>query len=278
MLQLQDKEVALRDKVEARLLSARDWLSGPRGQRLIEQESQLLASLLPGLRGRHACCLGVLPDPRLFNGASGGHCVFLTPLDAPSPGQQSLPRIRLALEEWPVLPHSMHLVVLHHTLEFTRKPHALLREACQTIAPGGRMVIVGFNSRNLWNPTRLLATGTDRILRKARFYTPARLKDWLALLGLHTCDLRFGGSAFCLPGLSAGPAGQSAGPPAAKKHRRLSERLGLGSFYVLSAVKERQSMIPCRPYRPGTAPGHRLLGSVACTRLHDTGNSESRPW
>ena len=160
---------------------------------------------------------------------------MLTPLDGSIRTPHSPRTIRLATGEWPILPQSMHLVILHHALEFTKEPHRLLREACQATAPGGRLVIVGFNTRSLWNPIRLLATGKDRILRKAHFYTPSGLTDWLALLGLRTCDLRFGGSALSLLFPCAGTHRPPAHQKRPSRQRYLAERLGLGSFYILSA-------------------------------------------
>jgi len=45
----------------------------------------------------------------------------------------------------PFAEQSLDLVVMPHTLEFSRDPHSCLREVERVLVPDGRGVICGFN-------------------------------------------------------------------------------------------------------------------------------------
>jgi len=256
-----DKDDFISKEVADRLSSARSWFSGVRGQNLVKEERQFLDAMLSRWHGHYACSLGIVPDPGLFRNALIDCPILLAVREDNLDGAQGANVLRLSVEEWPIRPHSMHLVVLHHTLEFVDHPHDVLREACRSIKPGGHLIIVGFNTRSLWNAFRLLGAGPDRVMRKAHFYKPALLSDWLALLGLRVCELQFGTRSFPLPGRDC--AGSGASKTGTQKKRYMTQRLGTGCFYILTAIRDWEAVIPCRSERPETA-GHRLLSSVAC--------------
>ncbi|WP_281647198.1 methyltransferase domain-containing protein [Parendozoicomonas sp. Alg238-R29] len=235
------------------LPAVRGWFASERGQFLLETEQRLLGTLLPRMFGHHACTLGILPDASLLDETQIVHKTFLTPLSEVA-GKET---VRLSVTEWPIQPRSMNVVLLHHSLEFAERPHRMLRESCRAIMPGGRLVVVGFNPCSLWNPVRMMGLGHDRAIRRAKFYQPKRIKDWLTLLNFRTCHVHFGGGLFPLTCRL---------PPT----RRLKVEefiadspLGMGSFYVLVAVKERSGLIPYD--RRWRSSGNRLFGSAACT-------------
>ena len=96
--------------------------------------------------------------------------------------------------ELPFEAQSVDLLVLPHTLEFTRDPHGLLREAERVLMPEGQLVILGFNSLSLWGVRQSLSRMTQ-----AQFVPSAhdliaftRLKDWIKLLGFELDRGRFG--------------------------------------------------------------------------------------
>ncbi|MTI14651.1 class I SAM-dependent methyltransferase [Sansalvadorimonas verongulae] len=235
------------------LPAVREWFTSERGQFLLETEQRLLGTLLPRMFGHHACTLGILPDASLLDETPIVHKTFLSPLD-----ERPVERmVRLSVTDWPIQPRSMDVVLLHHALEFAERPHRMLRESCRAILPGGRLVVVGFNPRSLWNPVRMLGLGQDRAIRRAKFYHPRRIKDWLTLLNFRTCHVHYGGGLFPLT-TRFSPA----------KRRRVEDfiadsPLGLGSFYVLVAVKERSGLIPYDRRWRNTRNG--LLGSTAYT-------------
>ena len=235
------------------LPAVRQWFATDRGQFLLETEKELLDTILPRMFGHHACTLGILPDASLLDKTQIVHKTWLTPLDERCEGAT----VRLSVNSWPIQPRSMNMVLLHHSLEFSDRPHRMLREACRAIVPGGRLVVVGFNPRSLWNIVRMAGLGEDRIIRRGRFYQPRRINDWLTLLNFRQCDLNYGGGLFPLTCV-LNPCHRHS-----LEHYISSSSLGLGSFYVLVAVKERSGLIPYD--RRWRSTGNRLFGSTACT-------------
>lgn len=209
----------------------RAWLATDKGRYLLASEERMLQTILPRIFGQHAVMLGICPDGTLLKHSDIVHGAMLTPLvESPSSSV-----IRLNVNEWPVQPRSMDLVLLHHALEFAENPHRVLREACRTIVMGGKLVVVGFNPLSLWSVYRLL--GGNRVMRRACYFYHWRIEDWLTLLNFSRCHLHYGGHfyPFCTH--------------LKQTHQSLLQksavlrRLPLGSFYVLVATKDRAGMI-----------------------------------
>lgn len=211
---------------------ARKWLTTDKGRYLLASEERMLQTVLPCIFGHHAAMLGICPDGRLLKYSKVIHNTMLTPLaEAPSSSV-----IQLNVNEWPVQPRSMDLVLLHHALEFAENPHRVLREACRTIMPGGKLVMIGFNPLSLWGIYRLLGIGKDRVMQRARYFRHRRIEDWLTLLNFSRCHLHYGGYFYPLSA-HLKPMHQSW----LKNHAVLGELLA-GSFYILVATKDRAGM------------------------------------
>lgn len=101
-----------------------------------------------------------------------------------SEAQAELPRFIGLADELPLQSRSVDGIVLHHALERMQDPRPVLREAQRVLAPGGRMIIVGFNPMSWYGLRRLYAKVRDDALSDHRLINPMRLFDWLALLGL----------------------------------------------------------------------------------------------
>ncbi len=98
------------------------------------------------------------------------------------------------LLDLPFEAQSVDLLVMPHTLEFTRDPHRLLREAERVLMPEGQLVILGFNSLSLWGARQAFGKMTRRPFVPAAHDLIAftRIKDWLKLLGFELERGRFG--------------------------------------------------------------------------------------
>ncbi|MBD9484433.1 methyltransferase domain-containing protein [Pseudomonas sp. PDM14] len=209
---------------------AREWLASPLGQLLLDEERRALDAELA----------------RYF----GGYLVHYGPAEATPP---SAPQVRcnvrlgaplagvdIACEEqaWPLGEHAADVVVLQHGLDFCLSPHGLLREAAQSVRPGGHLLVVGVNPWSTWGLRHYFAGDG---FRSARCIAPNRLADWLNLLGFALEKRRFG----CYRPPLASAAWQS-------RLARL-ERWGDawqtpgGGFYLLVA---RKLVIGLRPLRP----------------------------
>ncbi len=173
-----DKAFAQADPDWLALISAaRDWLSGPLGQLLLDEERRMLDDEL----GRYF----------------GGYLVHYGPCaETPPQAQQvrrnvrlgaPLPGVEIVCEEraWPLSEHAADVVVLQHGLDFSLSPHGLLREAAASVRPGGHLLgghllIVGINPWSSWGLRHVFARDA---LRQARCISPSRVADWLNLLG-----------------------------------------------------------------------------------------------
>ena len=81
---------------------------------------------------------------------------------------------------------SLDLILLMHSLDFAEDPHRILREVDRTLIPEGYVLIVGFNPASLYGVWKLFKQRKNSVPWCGRFYTSARLRDWLSLLGFDT--------------------------------------------------------------------------------------------
>ncbi|MBJ7547405.1 methyltransferase domain-containing protein [Ectopseudomonas chengduensis] len=160
---------------------ARDWLAGPLGQLLLEEERRLLEEELARFFGGYLVSYG----PGAEGPPNAGQIQHNVRLGAPMPGVQ----IVCEEQSWPLGEHAADVVVLQHGLDFSLSPHGLLREAARSVRPGGHLLILGIHPWSAWGVRRLFARDG---LAKARCIAPSRVGDWLSLLGFALEKRRFG--------------------------------------------------------------------------------------
>jgi SAM-dependent methyltransferase len=90
--------------------------------------------------------------------------------------------------DWPLPDQSIDLVVMQHSLDFTRRPHQMIREASRVLVPNGNIVIIGFNPFSWWGGVRTLMPFASHMPWVANMVGMRRLKDWLTLLGFSVSD------------------------------------------------------------------------------------------
>ncbi len=96
-------------------------------------------------------------------------------------GDRSLAVEMHCLEDrWPIAAEAVDVVVLQHSLDFAQSPHALLREAAHCVRPGGHLLIIGAHPWSLFGIYRYF---TRSVWKHAYCLPPARITDWLAVLG-----------------------------------------------------------------------------------------------
>ncbi len=156
-----------------------EWFRTNLGRTLAEQECRLLTRRLTAIRARPVLQIGAYgrgQRPALFGEAR--HWLAdnwpAGPVD-----------LAADADSLPFAAGTMDVVILVHQLEFHPRPHQVLREAVQVLAPEGHMILLGFNPVSLWGLRRLLSgRHGDQPPWGGRYLSRLRIEDWLALLGL----------------------------------------------------------------------------------------------
>jgi len=167
------------------------WLRSPRGQRLLALEMQEVARVLPDVFGRHVLQIGDWGvDGGLLGAAETLHRAVLGTLGGTGSAALINP------ESLPLMGKSVDAVLLPHTLEFTRSPHNVLREADRVLNDRGRLFVLGFNPWGAWAMRGWLGLRHACFPAGARFYSASRLHDWLELLDFEVTEVRRFGAGF----------------------------------------------------------------------------------
>lgn len=197
------------------------WTDSPPGRYVLAWEQAQLDRVVFNAFGYHALQLGMpqldaLRENRMpcralvLDAASGASAPYRYPPPAPqqppqayadaprTPSDRHAPDGRATLWcdllDLPFEAQSVDLIVMPHTLEFTRDPHRLLREAERVLMPEGQLIILGFNSLSLWGARQSFGKMTGRPFVPAAHDLIAftRIKDWIKLLGFELERGRFG--------------------------------------------------------------------------------------
>jgi hypothetical protein len=90
----------------------------------------------------------------------------------------------------PISEKSVDAFLLAHELDFARDPHQIIREVNRCIMPNGYLILSGFNPFSLSGLCKYLPINQQNVLHQARFFSCARIKDWLQLLGFEIVDVK----------------------------------------------------------------------------------------
>jgi len=100
---------------------------------------------------------------------------------------------------WPFAAHSLDAIVSVGMLEFERDPHRLLRELSYSLIADGHLILVGMNPlspavlRGLWPSQQKPYPWSGR------YFTRARVLDWLALLNYEVTVQTYFAPTWMLP-------------------------------------------------------------------------------
>lgn len=208
------------------------WSQLPHGHWLRQQVSQALAPHCSKIFGYHLARVGALaadlalPDLRVKH-------QFNLHTQAPA-------EVITDLHHWPFAEHSLDAVLLINQLEFDTDPHQLLREATHSLIADGYLLLVGMNP---FSPALLTGIWPGRIDSypwNGRYFTRARVSDWLALLNYELIASEYIAPSLLIDALAK--------PSAGLLH--LSRMLPLvGSMYLLVARKRHYPLTLVRQKR-----------------------------
>lgn len=214
--------------------NVQDWLQTPLGQALLQQETRVVEEALDGIFGEECLQLGVWGETRTFTRFTRTQrCAVIAESAAETPSAVG------KFHQLPVENDSIDAVLLPHTLDYSDRPHEILREVDRVLRADGQIVILGFKPSGLWGLRRLIPgagmpPGADHLISERR------LRDWLKLL-----DMRIQNSLryffrWPLPRRKVNPSlkwelrGQALWPE-------------LAACYMLTAQKRVSTLTPVKP-------------------------------
>ena len=211
----------------------RAWLRTRLGRLVLQRERRLVADALEDVFGFQLLQIGTWGENGGFFEAA--RTQRQTVLAAALDGRA---QVCCKASELAIASDSIDAVLLPHTLEFERDPHAVLREVHRVLVSEGRLLILGFCATGPWALRHHLSEeGFPPGL--VQLISERRARDWLALLGFEIAAAeRY---LFRLPfpprrtaTLSAGEALDSGG-------------LLPANAYLLKARKRVYALTPVRP-------------------------------
>jgi SAM-dependent methyltransferase len=214
------------------------WYETPLGRHVAAAEARCVERLLADTFGHFLLQLGTGGQFAAATAASRiRHRIVVG--GVAGPGGDRL-HIAAAPETLPVAATSVDAVLLPHTLDLARDPHAVLREVDRVLIPEGRAVILGFNPISPWGLARLLPRRRRRVPWCGNHLTPFRVADRLRMLGL---ELEWREMLVFRPPVSV----------LLLRRLRWLDATGdrwwplLGGVYALRAVKRLRALTPLRP-------------------------------
>ena len=146
----------------------------------------------------------------------------------------------------PISSDCIDLFVLPHTLDFTVKPHEILREVERCLVPEGYMVVIGFNPLSFYGLWRLFLSRKNKAPWNAKFYRIGRLRDWSSLLGFEETEIHFSAHLPPFKRIQAWKKMQSLG-------RTMQYHVPhIGGVYIFVARKRVARLTPLKPAWPAT--------------------------
>ncbi len=237
------------------LLPLSEWFGSALGSLLVKKEQELIDEELRNLFGYHLLQLSVARQVDLTQASRISHRFALYPClplakDMTDP-DITAPAVVTGLADFNHLPlssNSMDLVLLHHILDYSQKPHQVLREASSVLISQGHLVVVGFNPWSFFGVWRWLMRFVSRAPQwRHQSLRLGRVLDWLTLLDFEPIVVKQ--AFYCAPCYK----------PKVSRYLQWVERWGKrlslpgGCFYLIVARKDSLSITPIKPQWQGYA-------------------------
>ncbi|MFT4747893.1 MAG: hypothetical protein ACI8XG_001977 [Congregibacter sp.] len=160
------------------------WQELPLGDELKSLIESEIAEVSRKIFGYHLVRLGNLSSQIELVACPIKHQVNITS------NKQDYTSLLATSDDLPVSENSVDAFLLAHELDFAKDPHQILREVDRTIMPNGYIILTGFNPLSLCGLLKYLPIDKGNVLHEARFFSSARVKDWLQLLGFEIVDVK----------------------------------------------------------------------------------------
>lgn len=208
------------------------WSQLPHGHWLRHQVSQALAPHCGKIFGYHLARVGALAAELSLPELRVQHQLNLQ--------SQAPAEVIIDLNHWPFAELSLDAVLMVNQLEFNVDPHQLLREATHSLIADGYLLLVGMNPLSPALLTGIWPGRIDSYPWNGRYFTRARIHDWLALLNYDVISSEYIAPSLLIDALARPSAGVA----------RLSHLLpALGCMYLVVARKRHYPLTLMRPKR-----------------------------
>ena len=228
--------------------SVRDWLTTPLGEALVQQESRVVEEAFDGIFGEQCLQLGLWGEANTFlkHARTQRGCLIDEGVVGAPHGRDPdesrawpAPTAIGHLHRLPVESDSVDCVLLPHVLDYSDRPHAILREVDRVMTAHGHLAILGFKTGGLWGVRRMIP-GAGLPPDANHLVSERRLRDWLQLL-----DMRIHGVSrfffrWPLPGVR-----RASSPKWEQRGQRWWPEFA--ACYMLTAQKRVSTLTPVRP-------------------------------
>ena len=240
----------------------RRWLDSDFGRYLQARERQVFQEQFAELPGYRFMRLGLSEDPQTLDCFKHIHRFSLHPSELRG-GHAALANYI----ELPLMSETIDVMLLHHALEFSLSPKAVLAEASRVVMPGGHLLLCLFNP---YGPMGIAKFPMQLCSEKAQFrfhnLRLGRLTDWLSLLNFHVERIEHG--AYNLP-FRYGTKNQSLANNSQWEKACKKIRLPMGNFYMIHAVKRVSRGIRSsgHPWRAAATKSYRATQGLKSTAV-----------
>ena len=231
------------------------------GERLLKHQRKELALLMPLVVGYNCLQFSVVKGAQLCESTSIGHYVKVG--YAPGISQDDDDDCWVDMRALPVASDCVDIAILHHTLDFSRSPHQVLREVDRTLTEGGYLLLVTFQPRSAWSLAKRYWAAKHlvdaRVVDQCRPVSSTRLSDWLRLLNYDVLQQR--ASYLVNPRLDRIVEGAQQRAFTGSLFRRMMSPLAV--YSVVLARKRRSLVNPLiKPWRVSPARGKAVTAST----------------
>ncbi len=159
-----------------------EWLMTPLGQSLLVQENRLIEEDLEDVFGEECIQVGLWGGTSQFlrHSRTQRNMLLVRPDDAGAEGKS---HVIAESHRLPIASDSVDSVILPHTLDYSKYPHAVLREVHRVLRAGGHLALLGFRPGGLWGLRRLIP-GAEFPPGAHDLLPDRTLRDWMKLLDM----------------------------------------------------------------------------------------------
>jgi len=215
--------------------AVRQWLTTPLGEALVRQEGRVIEEAFDGIFGEQCLQLGLWGKANTFLKHARTQRGCLIDEAAGKDGPSAIGQ----LHRLPIASDSVDCVLLPHVLDYSDRPHAILREVDRVLTSHGHLAILGFKTGGLWGVRRLIP-GAGLPPEANNLVSERRLRDWLQLLDMRIHGVTRFFFRWPLPGVH-----RASSPKWEQRGQRWWPEFA--ACYMLTAQKRVSTLTPVRP-------------------------------